>query len=362
MASGGGEDQGNTWWGSLLKIAKEKSKTAMELIKTDLAEFTSTMTTDTSYLLSQAQAQLKEISSANLNFDNESDISEPIVTSKQDSSTNEIEKMGLSTKQDRFQKELENLQSSQSTYLNEPDQTNSEFIEWKSKFSTEAQKSIISELLIQNSSMRLLYSQLVPSQLTNDDFWSRYFYRVYLLEEENKKRVKLLERADNQVVKDNEQDTLDWDEDEHDEEVSNKKDDNAESSDKSQSENDPVSEIESKLENMNTSADLDRTLNENASDNEATEHEETNLKKVNKIEISQIRSEDGDDWDRVSDVGGSDNKKERSSSDTPSEEASNERTDTQIAETSTKKNNDSKKNSIEDKKTEKSDGWDNWDE
>ena len=54
----------------------------------------------------------------------------------------------------------------------------------------------------------------MPAQITNDEFWSRYFFKVNLLKEENKKRVKLLERASNQVNQDNEHETLDWDEDE----------------------------------------------------------------------------------------------------------------------------------------------------
>ena len=54
----------------------------------------------------------------------------------------------------------------------------------------------------------------MPAQITNDEFWSRYFFKVNLLKKENKKRVKLLERASNQVNQDNEHETLDWDEDE----------------------------------------------------------------------------------------------------------------------------------------------------
>ena len=73
------------------------------------------MTNDTNYLLSQATAQLKEISTQHLDEDH----------SREDnlkSSGNSEEKLRLSTIHDRFKNELEHLQSSQSTYLNDPDQ------------------------------------------------------------------------------------------------------------------------------------------------------------------------------------------------------------------------------------------------
>ena len=66
------------------------------------------MTNDTNYLISQASAQLKEISS------HDSDNNE---TTKSESKSNIAGP--LST--DRYQNELEHLQSSQSTYLTDPE-------------------------------------------------------------------------------------------------------------------------------------------------------------------------------------------------------------------------------------------------
>jgi hypothetical protein len=66
--------------------------------------------------------------------------------------------------------------------------------------------------------MRLLYSQLVPVQISNVEFWSRYFFKVNQLEEEHKKRIKLLERASKEEEglknDDSQQESLDWDDDE----------------------------------------------------------------------------------------------------------------------------------------------------
>ena len=43
--------------------------------------------------------------------------------------------------------------------------------------------------------MRLIYSRLVPAQVSNEVFWSRYFFRASGLEEEHGRRMRLLERV-----------------------------------------------------------------------------------------------------------------------------------------------------------------------
>ena len=80
------------------------------------------MSSDTNYLISQASAQLKEISAQHLNEDNNG---ENLVSNNNTnkSNVNCEDKLGSITIQDRFKNELEHLQSSQSTYLNDPDQS-----------------------------------------------------------------------------------------------------------------------------------------------------------------------------------------------------------------------------------------------
>ncbi len=80
------------------------------------------MSSDTNYLISQASAQLKEISAQHLN---EEKNGENIVSNNNSSKSNvnSEDKLGSITIQDRFKNELEHLQSSQSTYLNDPDQS-----------------------------------------------------------------------------------------------------------------------------------------------------------------------------------------------------------------------------------------------
>lgn len=384
MASGGGDEGGSSWWGSLVKTAKEKSKNALELIKTDLAEFTSTMTNDTNYLLSQATAQLKEISTQHLDEDNRRE-------GNLKSSSNSEEKLRLSTIHDRFKNELEHLQSSQSTYLNDPDQaqpaSNSEFKDWKSTFTSESYKSEISELLIQNGAMRLLYSQLVPAQLTNEEFWSRYFYKVNLLQEENKKRVKLLERAGNQ--ENNEQEEFDWeDEDEHSKEkkVETKSEDLKTEQVTCPTNSTPnlttmPSESQAEKENTNeqSGSDLDLTLNENenlAKSDSSDVIIENDLNDSKKLLNPQIeteptqKTEESDEWERVSDVGSekkerhSDSASETSDTGTISNIDNGKKKESENKGKINKSKGSSKRSEQKKgKEQEKSnDEWDNWDE
>ena len=66
---------------------------------------------------------------------------------------------------------------------------------WQGQFCADGSKAAISELLIENGSMRLIYSRLVPAQVSNEVFWRRYFFRASGLEEEHGRRMRLLERV-----------------------------------------------------------------------------------------------------------------------------------------------------------------------
>ena len=56
----------------------------------------------------------------------------------------------------------------------------------------------------------------VPAQLSNEQFWCRYFFKVNNFEEEHIKRIKLLERVTD-VSKLNSEPTLDWEDENEDE-------------------------------------------------------------------------------------------------------------------------------------------------
>lgn len=228
----------SSWWGnsfnSILQTAKEKSKTALELIKTDLAEFKTTMASDTNNIINQLTninlANSTIINNLNKTFSASEDDGQGGLTSRLFSGTggesttagpgSSVRNVPLTTSSssiyDRYLNELRSLQTNQATYLTDPSDE-ATFADFQTSFDSDSYKSVISDLLIENAQMRLLYSQLVPAQMSNNLFWSRYFFKVNQLEEEHRKRVKLIERATSTSNANSsstqQQDHLDWGDD-----------------------------------------------------------------------------------------------------------------------------------------------------
>ena len=139
-------------------------------MKTDLAEFTSTMTTD----LNQASASLIDpkttqsflsstlsyITGENDNLSGKASTKASSSTDANDTSSSTINiKLSL---QDRYKEELSALQTNETTYLTDPKpEVADEFSEWFGMFDPDNYKPEISNLLIEQADMRLIYSQLV---------------------------------------------------------------------------------------------------------------------------------------------------------------------------------------------------------
>jgi len=110
------------------------------------------MSNDTSSLLNSAKNN--PIINSLLRTDENEEKSDQPTRTKKDSKLSTA-----TTIQDRFKQDLLMLQSNESTYLSDP--SHEDFKEWSEKFDPESFKTTISELLIDDSSMRSLYSQLV---------------------------------------------------------------------------------------------------------------------------------------------------------------------------------------------------------
>ena len=180
-----------SWWDSFVKTAKEKSASALEIMRTDLAEFKTTMSTDTSRLVhtladvpsstaAAAAAATAPSSSSlftsltsalgltNLNLLGDDGV-EVLKAGKWQKKEEEEEKDRRLTAaaatttaaniHERFRIELKQMQACASTFA--VDGAGPEFELWASKFNSDDFKSRISDLLIENSETRLLYSQLV---------------------------------------------------------------------------------------------------------------------------------------------------------------------------------------------------------
>jgi hypothetical protein len=71
-------------------------------------------------------------------------------------------------------------------------------------------------LLIDAPHVRAFYARLVPAHTTHSDFWSRYYYGLYQIEEEEARHTQLVRRA-NEICSENndnidKHNENDWDE------------------------------------------------------------------------------------------------------------------------------------------------------
>jgi len=80
------------------------------------------------------------------------------------------------------------VQTDINTYLNAPEGDQELFEFWLEDFSLADQDAAISSLLTNSPSLRAVYAQLVPSQVSNGDFWQRYFYKIHQLQTNEKLR------------------------------------------------------------------------------------------------------------------------------------------------------------------------------
>lgn len=108
---------------------------------------------------------------------------------------------------------LYSLQADPATYCNEPDGPPEQFDNWLCSFSLEDKKGEISELLVSSPSIRALYTKMVPAAVAHSEFWQRYFYKVFQLDQEEARRVALKQRAELTTHTE----TLGWEEEEEEE-------------------------------------------------------------------------------------------------------------------------------------------------
>lgn len=107
---------------------------------------------------------------------------------------------------------LYSLQADPATYCNEPDGPQEQFDSWLYSFNLEEKKGEISELLVNTPSIRALYTKMVPAAVSHSEFWQRYFFKVFQLDQEEARRVALKQRAEQSTHSE----TLDWEEEEED--------------------------------------------------------------------------------------------------------------------------------------------------
>ncbi|PIK45048.1 putative BSD domain-containing protein 1 [Apostichopus japonicus] len=218
----GGSDPSESWWssessewfGSILTAAKEKSSAALQQMSKDIQEFGTTIQKDTTQAVATSASKIGQ----NLKpEDEEEDV-------KEDKSTTEHLRDGflsfltnvsktLATPEnvtgeeyivhprdshvfDQTKARFHAMQVDPATYCNEPDDPLDDYQNWLESFNVEDMKGDISELLVANSQVRSIYTKLVPAAVSHGEFWSRYFYKVHLLDQDEARRNALKERAE----------------------------------------------------------------------------------------------------------------------------------------------------------------------
>lgn len=221
-----------SWWGGWFQqsfqAVKEKSSEALEFIKRDLTEFSTVVQHDTACSIvatatavknklavegsSETTEKVKKSLSSFLGVITDTLAPPPDKTIDCDVITLVATPAGTTEVYDSSKARLYSLQADPATYCNEPDGPPEQFDNWLCSFSLEEKKGEISELLVNSPSIRALYTKMVPAAVSHSEFWQRYFYRVFQLDQEEARRVALKQRAEQSTHTE----TLGWEEEEED--------------------------------------------------------------------------------------------------------------------------------------------------
>lgn len=227
------DDRQEGWWGGWLQqsfqAVKDKSTEALEFIKRDLTEFSTVVQHDTACSLvatatavknklavegsSETTEKVKKSLSSFLGVITDTLAPPPDKTIDCDVITLVATPVGTTEVYDSSKARLYSLQADPATYCNEPDGPPELFDNWLYDFSLEEKKGEISELLVNSPSIRALYTKMVPAAVAHSEFWQRYFYKVFQLDQEEARRVALKQRAEQSAHTE----TLGWEEDEEEE-------------------------------------------------------------------------------------------------------------------------------------------------
>ncbi|KAJ4939181.1 hypothetical protein JOQ06_028640 [Pogonophryne albipinna] len=222
--------EGEGWWGGWLQqsfqAVKEKSTEALEFIKRDLTEFSTVVQHDTTCSFvatatavrnklavegsSETSEKVKKSLSSFLGVITDTLAPPPDKTIDCDVITLMATPSGTTEVYDSCKARLYSLQADPATYCNEPDGPPEQFDNWLCRFSLEDKKGEISEHLVSSPSIRALYTKMVPAAVAHSEFWQRYFYRVFQLDQEEARRVALKQRAEQSTHTE----SLGWEEEE----------------------------------------------------------------------------------------------------------------------------------------------------
>eukprot|EP00250_Pteridium_aquilinum_P021006 c25009_g3_i1 orf=202-1629(+) len=97
-------------------------------------------------------------------------------------------------KYSRFEAQVRAMQHDSSTYCDEPADL-ADYTAFKSVFSLSDKKHDIDTLVAENTFLQELLLRFVPDIVTEETFWTRYFYRFHKLQQAEEARADLVKRA-----------------------------------------------------------------------------------------------------------------------------------------------------------------------
>ncbi|KAJ2493172.1 hypothetical protein IWW37_000822 [Coemansia sp. RSA 2050] len=97
---------------------------------------------------------------------------------------------------DRRMAQLAAIQESTDTYLVDPrGLVNTGFMDFIGEFSLDDKQDEVEALLKENPAVAQMHKDLVPGKVAESEFWTRYFYQAWMVDQEENRRKKLVEAA-----------------------------------------------------------------------------------------------------------------------------------------------------------------------
>lgn len=192
--TGSTSSAGGSWWGSWLDTAKSKSASVLEAVKNDLTELTTVVKTEAtsatealgrSLSLTEPDSTVGAMKKSFSSFLGQ--VTEALVPSLEEEEEGEevlITEEGAETLTG-FYKHLAELQSMDTTYLEEPaDELSEKYKRWMEVVEQEQfTEPRLARHLASSTILNEQYVALVPSKVAHMDFWKRYLFKKALLED-----------------------------------------------------------------------------------------------------------------------------------------------------------------------------------
>jgi len=190
---------------SWLEWAAEQGNAAIQAFQEDLGEFTTVVSEDTAAAAEEAAV----LARAHMNrVEGKLDELDVYVQDQASAGADDPEYFAHC----RLQKLEAALRRDETCFLTDPAASDDamEYVEWLETFEPTDHTDEQSELLNANPDFLKMHINLVPSQVTNSDFWVRYFWNREKIAIAEQRRIALLEKASTEVTEEQEEGWADW--------------------------------------------------------------------------------------------------------------------------------------------------------